>query len=62
MKVKSMRAWQTFLHEVHRGLEALGIDRDYFNVDDLLHLHKTGYSAQRVVDLALAKRPQEAAQ
>ena len=55
MRVKSLRAWQQFLDDVRKGHTAFGIDPDFFSLDDLLHLHRARYTAQRVVDLALSK-------
>lgn len=38
---------------VHRGLEAAGLDRDYFGFDDLLHLFRCGYTVERIVQTAV---------
>jgi len=52
--LKSRRAWARYLEEIRRGLEAAGLDRDFFPIDDLQHLAKAKYTAQMVIDRARA--------
>ena len=50
-KLEAVDRWQV----AGEFLTAFGIDPDFFSLDDLLHLHRARYTAQRVVDLALSK-------
>lgn len=51
--LKRQRAWRRFLEDVHRGLEAAGLDTDFFSVDDLRHLAAGRNTAQQVVACAI---------
>jgi len=52
--LRNRAAWEAFVTAVHAGLEAVGIERDYFSVYDLQHLARARYTAAQVVALARA--------
>lgn len=51
--LKRHRAWARYLNEVYRGLEAAGLDRDVFSVDDLKYLAESQVSPEQVVKRAV---------